>query len=1188
MTRIASNTSPSTYLQSPAQSIATGRKPEQDDSSVARDTPDSQGQQSYKAQVVRSESIRDEVFATTERRAKSAESIKSDVKQAIATTNAARGPGEALTPAEIADFTRIYDMLQTKEGRSHVEATEFAADMLKPLNTELLKEFNNKLPEIEKELNKVDGKNLGEIVTDIQIDQMESFGGYLGQLMGLAKSEGNAYGEMVLQGMQGIVKLATETAGAEPGMKNAVAIRELAATSGKSFSQLMNSMGEGDLAVLGALATDLGKSYAASVDPNSSNIQEAAIHLRGFGNTTLQLGISQNNIEMQATARIMMASADFIAGVEKKNTVDQNPDSRSSLPGQTVGGSVAGDGIAFTGNLTQAIGLLSGDEKLIGIGKNITSASSLLGEDNIAPQIFRGEVSLTDGINFATVSANIAGDLVGGQKGETIKNVSDMLNTGYSLYNQVSNAIENGTNIATDPQIASLTYKGLVQVLNFAGIEIPPEVNNLIQSAIAGLSSDSLQGGPEALIETLSPLVVELIKSVDPDSTITEAVVNEALGAAKDIGGAAAIVYKVVRLGLDIADIASRGDINDTTKAQLSLDAVSSLLLTTGLANVVNPLGWGLIVLSGVTSHISAAIGVAEDGFNRDNLIKIFGGALGTALFPPKPPRTTLATFDRENLPTEFLEIISNTEPDEDGVLVLTANSNRSAFATIESPLGYTLINMARMERGLTGEAREERVSAVKPMLAQVLETDRGLVKALNDADINNGENGMSMRSYSTNLANNTVKDREKLDGADYLDMMDKRYKIIVGNMAASGSKAGQALKTWMDAIDRKVIDVSGDTYSVIQAFAKNPKLLEMPPEIIERILSTVKPGSLKHVIDQLDTVVGTYLDVLTNPLVQSNTPMNQFEALDFTISYLKLSESYAETRAPEVSTAPGLDEVVTALDDIPQEVKDTAYLMNGAGSRVLLLGLSETRGSYRLSINGQVDDYRYVDGDEPFFEKVIDETPYIIDSEKELLTRLTHLNEIDVYGNIPEEYGIDKQKLARGLDYALRIAKNPNLSIVTDPEQQPGMDAMREDVDYAMNALSLVEFQPGTGIDNSKMAILANSIKENIFYVLDDTPYQIDNKPELLRRLKDFTQIDVFGYIPKEFNIDEKRLSQGLRQALNLAASGTRVHADTTDAEYALAAVLRSNLPDLPGPAGFTKLMMENLINDIKSEIFY
>lgn len=1180
MTRITNNPLPSSFTQSPTTlPISTGRNSERSASYLAKDKPDTQSQHSYTEEFAQSDNlIRERILATSERRAKSDESPPSDVKQAIATTNAERGPGKKLTADQEKDFTEIYNLQQTMEGRSHEEATDFAADMLRPLNSKTLEEFKRKLPEIIIELDKADGKNLAEIVTDIHISQIGSLEGYLGELIKLQDPE-NSYGVMTLTAVKDLVGLTKSVAGAKPDMKDAVLFRELSGTLGKSFSQLMTMAGEGNIAVLGTLIEEVGKSYVAHVDPKSNTTQQAATHLRGFGNTTYQLGLSRGNKGMQASGQIMMASADFIGGLDK----DIDELGNSSFRG------VIGNGVTFTGRLTETIGLLSGDDKLATAGRQVTTASSLLiaEKDNgekvdILSLISKNEF-LTAGINFATVSANITGNLIGGETGETVTDISGIVRTGYSLFNQISNAIKNGTNIATDPNIVGLSYEGLVQIFNLAGIEIPPEANEIIQSAIAGLSSDA---GTEALVLELTPLIMEYL--IPESAEISAVAVSEALTAAGKIGGAAAIVYKVVELGFEISDIASRDDINDTTKAQLSLDAASKFLLTTGLVNIYNPAGWIMVAAAGVLNDVSAAISVYEDGFNRDNLIKIFGGPLGSALFPPKPPHTTLTTLDRQDLPSEFLEIISNAEPDENGVLVLTGGSKRAAFATIDSPFGYTYINMARMSRGLTGEAREERISVLKPMMGQVLATDQGLVDALNNADTNNGEIGLSMHAYRTNLADNPVSDKEDLDGADYLDMLDKRYEIIVDNLAASGSQAGQALKTWMDAIDKKVIDVSGDTYTAIQAFANNPSLLNIPPQIIERILNTVEPGSLKHVMDQLNTTVGTYLDVLTNPLIQSETPRNQFQSLDFTINHLNLIEAYAQARAPHVPTPPDLNEVITALDDIPQPVKDLANEMNVPGNSVQLLGLSENRGLYRMSINGQVNDYRYVEGDEPYFEKVQDETPYHIDNESELLERLTDLTQIDVFGNIPKEHGIDKNRLARGLNAALNIAKNPTLSIVTDPDQQASMDAQIADANYALEKVRLVEFAPETGIDNSKMGDLVDSIKENIFHVQDKTPYHVDTKPELLTRLRDLTQnIDVFDNIPKHYGIDKQRFIEGGKAALNIAANGGHILADTTNAEYFLDAAKLAEFKPETGITGLVALQFTGLIDNIKEELF-
>jgi hypothetical protein len=101
----------------------------------------------------------------------------------------------------------------------------------------------------------------------------------------------------------------------------------------------------------------------------------------------------------------------------------------------------------------------------------------------------------------------------------------------------------------------------------------------------------------------------------------------------------------------------------------------------------------------------------------------------------------------------------------------------------------------------------------------------------------------------------------------------------------------------------------------------------------------------------------------------------------------------------------------------------------------------------------------------------VQDATLYHIDSPEELFKRLTDLTQIDVFSNIPEEHGIDKQRLIAGFEAALSIAINPTTATAIQ----------KADANYSLDALKLAEFNPETGVDNSQLDELADSIKEKI-----------------------------------------------------------------------------------------------------------
>jgi hypothetical protein len=179
-----------------------------------------------------------------------------------------------------------------------------------------------------------------------------------------------------------------------------------------------------------------------------------------------------------------------------------------------------------------------------------------------------------------------------------------------------------------------------------------------------------------------------------------------------------------------------------------------------------------------------------------------------------------------------------------------------------------------------------------------------------------------------------------------------------------------------MDGMEGKTINQRGEEFSFASVIAQAPALLTLSPQVIERMLNTVEPGSMTHVVNQLIQTVGTYLSAREESLLQAESPMDENQLMDFTIEHLNLTEDYRFSAAPRVD-APESGEVLTAMAGIPQEVQDLATSLDAAGidgqeGGVALLGRANWNDKfYQLVVNGVLDTYRYRGGDEPHFEKV-------------------------------------------------------------------------------------------------------------------------------------------------------------------------------------------------------------------------
>ena len=267
----------------------------------------------------------------------------------------------AYTGEKRTDFLNIYNWLTQNEGKTDKEAADFARTLLLDKNAATLRSLKR-----EDNLARIaGGEKIASVAAEIELDvtTLTVLNDNLNAQIGLARAAGNDAGVLLLTATQGVVSMGLANARASTASLGiAGAVKELAATTGKSFSQIMKMIGEGDLMAFGAVIEDLGKVYEATIGGNEMSL--AGTSLRSTGDAMYALGVQQKNVDLQASGKMMSGLGDFFAGIGGK--------------GATTATGIGG-AASFMGSITSGIGLLTGDNALVGAGNTIMSAAGVLG-----------------------------------------------------------------------------------------------------------------------------------------------------------------------------------------------------------------------------------------------------------------------------------------------------------------------------------------------------------------------------------------------------------------------------------------------------------------------------------------------------------------------------------------------------------------------------------------------------------------------------------------------------------------------------------------------------------------------------------------------------------------------------------------------------------------------------------------
>ncbi len=863
---------------------------------------------------------------------------------------------QPLTAAEEKDASYIYKSAKAY-GKSDEEAAAFTIDLMKPENASIRAELH------ETQAHWAVGQTLVETVEHIGAkNDLHAISGGLHIAIEALESAntidvpGREASLMVLNSAKGAIDTLLAYAEAD---SSAVGFSKALTVSGKTVTQLLKDINQGDFVALSEVMTYAGETWGKFIETND-NLKEWAAGTQFVGNSAISVGRATGNTELVLFGEITLGASSFLGAWDEE---------KEGKPVATKF-TRAGDGLTFVGNSFSAIGKYTGDKWLSDTGSYITEGAKLLGpintlnklinNDDLEPGTF-ANASLPGVGQFATTGLNLAAMVVGGETGKDLKTASTIINDHHTLYAAITS--ENPSNAT----IAAASINGFMHILEAAGVEIDPKMQKLVSSLVSGLSSLSNKAadqGAGAAVQFVAPYIVDFAGSLGVN--LTEKGVTEALGT---IGTYAGIVIAAVKVGFEIAEIAENDDLDDQTKITRSLYAVSDAVLFASLSTL-NPVG--LIAAAGI--NIGASIGdMIDNGVNRENHDALVGGLVARILFPPRTPNAWFSTavFDPSAPP---LSHDNQTALDkgvlgDDGILAHTGgghggNGNRDAFLRIDTPFGTNAISMHEFERDLDPTERYEKMEVFRPLLKQMETTDNNLAMAFNLADENNGEAGATMAGYHSAAVGNPIKLHHDVEELNLTDLVDKRYETITDRVASSNTKAGQAFNAWVDGIGEKMIDSSGDTIAIVDIIAKAPAVLQMSPEVIERILNTVEPGSAKHVMTQLINTVGTYVNALSNPLVQGDSPMDEQQTLDFVIEKLGLTQDYRFA--------------VAGSSGIPQNIKDFVAHLNemGGHGEVKLMGQGVQMGqdpekNYQLVVDGELDAYRFVDGDTPHFVKM-------------------------------------------------------------------------------------------------------------------------------------------------------------------------------------------------------------------------
>ncbi len=264
----------------------------------------------------------------------------------------------------------------------------------------------------------------------------------------IASKAGNQAGVVFTTAVLGVLN----TIAASGGQNSGNTIETAAVGLGKTTTEFLNLVGEGDVAAFGVVIGDLGGVLNGLQGGQPGKLLSSSMST--VGDTIKAYGISNGDKYQQFVGTVLSGTGGLLAGLNS---------------GQTDGG--LPPGLALAGGIATSLANLSGDKNVAALGTALTGAST-------AADYFNKSQGLLAQGTIAGTIGTVVGGLIGGVDGQKVAIGGDLVNNAFAF---AANTVPG----AASGNVLSL---GL-DALQLLGVKIDPgvtSIGSLVASALSG------------------------------------------------------------------------------------------------------------------------------------------------------------------------------------------------------------------------------------------------------------------------------------------------------------------------------------------------------------------------------------------------------------------------------------------------------------------------------------------------------------------------------------------------------------------------------------------------------------------------------------------------------------------------------------------------------------------------------
>lgn len=800
---------------------------------------------------------------------------------------AAKNPGAGTEGKDV--FVAVYQQ-SVAEGRSEPVAQEFAEHLMRPEMTSVRVQLKGseywnaaqhelKLP--------AGGTTAAEVVTALEWKD-KGWDGLAKFMNGASQLSGQYVSTAAINKLATNAPSLMQGAQTEENNKFAEKIATLSRETGQTFSQIMEKAGQGNLAAVGGVIESIGVAYQAHLSP--SQLGTLGGDMLVGAKWTKAIGVATGNESLLAAAEFGAATGTMF----QKWAQDDGGNRNHAL---TEGAA------SFIAGMAGGIGILTHSSTLNAISGSASSATGLIaGWDanyKLPDLIKDGKWDLAGGKGLEW-GAHLAGNIIGGSTGEVLNNVGDLFGIGTDgirTVHQINAEVPAAGTEAysqwldqaavTEADVMKFGFRLLQTGFKFAGIEMPAPVQAIMDQSMSYLSGPVSAEAVRAAGISLGWFAHDMITTFGGSTETAQAAftsIADATGEGSGLGDAASWAGVAIKAGFWLADIFDKGLTHENGVAGVNLGAAVLGQIAGGVAGMAISLPMAALTAFMAAREITSTgklvsfKAVPGQGVN----LGMAGGG-GDVWFPSATPSSSGNTGHNGSRTDTFYKTGFGTYGwTGDGIYVGVQGGN--VTANLETSLGQTQVWLGSFPDGT--QYLDQAKTYFEPLRA-IRNLDGSIADALNQADQRHGETEAGGTTVHRFLETDSTPDNPtntfalgvatdlQTFGQDFPKHVDLRFHQFSDRMASTGTRAGVAFNGWFDLLTGKSEMAPGERAVVADLITQkdfngkaNP-LLDMSPDMINRIGEHVKPGKLQSVANQAVGMAVMYGSLKDDPVVK-------------------------------------------------------------------------------------------------------------------------------------------------------------------------------------------------------------------------------------------------------------------------------------------------------------------------------